>query len=1121
MATIQNIVSSFVSIIDAGNGKAAKAFFGQKPKMAGEEMKRRLPALVEEKIKEVGKEAFLESCQAAFPETFPKTELPTTAGKTEGGEPQAASQKVEMQPAVDPLAARRGAVLARIVMIREEAKKLFNAALAKTSKGKEAFSKIGERQARFFTGMKGAAETVPEGSEEDLGRIERSLDVTLENLQRDLTAILEGKKVTTPPFPSEASAFEKKVLSLSWAKREALALRMEAELDAFFVANGMGSSFAGVMNDLREGTGCDLLGLGEDLPEEATEQGEALMDKVMDGLMAIIAGPEPTSGPVMGDIDRMVEEEMAKAASAAFVETFCASVEAAMPFEELPATAGKSEGGEAEPNQKSEVTPEVAPPVVTNEDPKTAEGGNSAPQAEPKPASAPAPKAEKSAGKENVVKTTQWTILGTIGAMCSNIGCRLQASLAPLPEACEVAIKTMAEDVKEASSGADKSLFGPARSGRLVNSLDEFFGTSRRVMSEDVEFHQMANKVRLEGTEMTIEQMVAHLDALRKAPSGVKKAASLVNAAKKEVATAEALLAKAGSEKAKTAASGRVEKAKAEMVRVEAIFAKAQEMAEKATLQGIQLAEAQIVERRKEVVSNAKEDSGVFYKVIQEQIAKIGLRDRMGLLGLFLGYLGRNGFEGNILATKMVQEEVKALKPVELKGLKQAVSDAKKGSEARIEAEKLLEAAKAANAAVKMAQKWAKSDKELLKGLRFVQLLAMEVSTLERDFPLETRAIQRKKAAYDMAAVAIGHVIGAMKDTASDGFGFSNKDPEATALISKIVGGLQATTFKDGDLDHHFAGFSPAAAEKWGLAMGWMLVTTCVGSLYEIGSTYGVQAVEAVMSMRNPKRVESLVKNPSGRGFVTKAAWVTVCVAGTIIIGASDLVRWAFSPVSALIKGGQGVYYWLRSKIAGKDSDKASGFAEKAKGFFTAAKEAICEVYRAPVRLAESIWKKVSGWFKGSDSAKGAADQQPLDDKKADETAKESVMGDVFTTKIGLSRNMFAGLLSQSFGEKKGAAWKDETLAHKAAAVVISPFRAAWRVAKAEPLATGVGVLGGISGGLLFGALGVAGGLLGGFGLVLGAKALIGWFRGRKAEKAATVAPAAPVAGASAASAAA
>lgn len=97
-------------------------------------------------------------------------------------------------------------------------------------------------------------------------------------------------------------------------------------------------------------------------------------------------------------------------------------------------------------------------------------------------------------------------------------------------------------------------------------------------------------------------------------------------------------------------------------------------------------------------------------------------------------------------------------------------------------------------------------------------------------------------------------------------------------------------------------------------------------------------------------------------------------------------------------------------------------------------------------------------------------------------------------------RSALKGTMSQNFGAAKGTEFKAQTWGHKVASVLISPFKAAWRLAKALPVEMGGLIVGGIATGFLmpFTGFALAGSIvLGaalGVGLVTGGKFLYNKF---------------------------
>ena len=108
-------------------------------------------------------------------------------------------------------------------------------------------------------------------------------------------------------------------------------------------------------------------------------------------------------------------------------------------------------------------------------------------------------------------------------------------------------------------------------------------------------------------------------------------------------------------------------------------------------------------------------------------------------------------------------------------------------------------------------------------------------------------------------------------------------------------------------------------------------------------------------------------------------------------------------------------------------------------------------------------------------------------------------------------RSSLVGVMNQNFGEAKGTEFGKQTWAHKVASVLISPFKATWRLAKSFSWEFGGLVVGAVATGFLVPFTGIAfvgsivvGAALG-VGLVTGGKFLYNKFftAEAKAERAA------------------
>lgn len=71
-------------------------------------------------------------------------------------------------------------------------------------------------------------------------------------------------------------------------------------------------------------------------------------------------------------------------------------------------------------------------------------------------------------------------------------------------------------------------------------------------------------------------------------------------------------------------------------------------------------------------------------------------------------------------------------------------------------------------------------------------------------------------------------------------------------------------------------------------------------------------------------------------------------------------------------------------------------------------------------------------------------------------------------------RSSLVGIMNQSFGEKKGAAFKDQSWGHKIASVLVSPFKATYRIANAFRWEFGGLVVGAVATGFLVPFTGIA-----------------------------------------------
>lgn len=85
-------------------------------------------------------------------------------------------------------------------------------------------------------------------------------------------------------------------------------------------------------------------------------------------------------------------------------------------------------------------------------------------------------------------------------------------------------------------------------------------------------------------------------------------------------------------------------------------------------------------------------------------------------------------------------------------------------------------------------------------------------------------------------------------------------------------------------------------------------------------------------------------------------------------------------------------------------------------------------------------------------------------------------------------RSALKGTMNQNFGDAKGTEFKSQTWGHKVASVLISPFKAAWRLAKAFPVEMGGLIVGGIATGFLvpFTGFALAGSVIVGAALTVG-----------------------------------
>jgi len=259
------------------------------------------------------------------------------------------------------------------------------------------------------------------------------------------------------------------------------------------------------------------------------------------------------------------------------------------------------------------------------------------------------------------------------------------------------------------------------------------------------------------------------------------------------------------------------------------------------------------------------------------------------------------------------------------------------------------------------------------------------------------------------------------------------------------------------------------------LQVFWLVMDMCSNSLDQ--SWFEVQC-----ALRNMEALEVQSKTPNKRGVIKATAWFIYVGGRAVTIAVTNVGTWALRPVAAILDCVKGAYYAIR------------GNAEKRNAAFTAAWDAIKDIYRLPVSWIKAAWSTIAG-KSGNTPA----------DKTADN--KEANMAE--QQKKPATRN---SITSQPWGAKRGTAWAEQGWAAKVVTATTLPFRWIARKAVDHKLETGVGLgVGGAAGvvasvaygvgvvaSIGIGAIGVAVGV----GLTWIGRKIVGWWKGRKAAKA-------------------
>ena len=237
-----------------------------------------------------------------------------------------------------------------------------------------------------------------------------------------------------------------------------------------------------------------------------------------------------------------------------------------------------------------------------------------------------------------------------------------------------------------------------------------------------------------------------------------------------------------------------------------------------------------------------------------------------------------------------------------------------------------------------------------------------------------------------------------------------------------------------------------------------------------VGSEGGPEFVRLMIAIRSAKKAEQIEKIKGGRGMVRKTSWAIYVAGKWIVLAVVAVVAWAFLPAKVVFYAGKAGAMKIASLFAGKDEVKKTERNAAAGEAWACCKTAAVDIVMRPVRFvkrtATSMYTKMKGWF-----TKSGDQQTNGTEQSANETEKKM--------------NIFTGVLSQKFGEAKGAKFSKQSWYMKAASIAMSPFVASWRVAKtytAEVVvaaaSAGIAIIAGASA-LVVGGVAVAGAAVG------------------------------------------
>ena len=232
----------------------------------------------------------------------------------------------------------------------------------------------------------------------------------------------------------------------------------------------------------------------------------------------------------------------------------------------------------------------------------------------------------------------------------------------------------------------------------------------------------------------------------------------------------------------------------------------------------------------------------------------------------------------------------------------------------------------------------------------------------------------------------------------------------------------------------------------------------------------GPEFIRLMIQVRSAKKVEQIEKIKGGRGMVRKTTWAVYVGARWVTLAVVAVVAWAFLPAKVVFYAGKAAAYKVASLFAGKDETKKAERNAAAGEAWACCVSSAKAIVMRPVlfvkRTAISCYTKVKGWF-----AKSGDQQTNGTEQSANETEKKM--------------NIFTGVLSQKFGEAKGAEFSKQSWYMKAASIAMSPFVVSWRVAKTyttevvvAAASAGIAIIAGASA-LVVGGVAVAGAAVG------------------------------------------